>query len=245
MTILVNKNQFIPYFLDPISKITERCVINISPKGLTCVGSTEDDTIILIAGLFIKTGLEDDEKIKLNIGNVKKIINVLKQVEEDEIELDVSDSVLKYKSDKVKFRMHLLDNGIIESPNINVSKLNQLPFGTDFTLSKEAVDNVLKGSLFSTDSNKIYLYTRDKQIYGELADKKIQNIDTIEYKIAETYNGDDFTGDMPIDMEIFRILKGLKFESIHVKASNQPKVLLMEISNDKSILKYILPTMTE
>ena len=234
INIKLNKPLFVSRFLEPLSKITERCIINIKPNGVVSVVTTEDDNIILLAILSVKNCIDSTETIKLNISNIKKLTHILNCIKGDDIELFLDQNSLNYKSGKIKFKYHLLEDGIIRKPPIKIEKITQLPYDCSFDLTKDYFNLMLKGTLFANESNKIYFYTQDNTVYGELTDKKLQNFEGTEIKEI-----------LPINIDVFRMLKGLKFEKLKCKISNETGFLLVEVTEDQCALKYVIPAEVE
>ena len=79
-----------------------------------------------------------------NIPDIKKLIRVLDIVPANEVSLTINSNNISYSENGYKFRYHVLDDGIIKLPNINVNKINNLEFDTNFTVNRKILVFYLK-----------------------------------------------------------------------------------------------------
>ena len=121
---LKNKKDFVSNFLGPVSNLNDMCVIKISNNSITCTIAASDSTVVCKADLECETDVTGE--IILNIPDIKKLIRVLEIVPSNEIELKLNENNISYSKDGYRFKYHILDDGIIKLPNINVSKINNL-----------------------------------------------------------------------------------------------------------------------
>jgi len=240
MKIKINKNEIISKFLTPISKITDKCIINLQPDSIFALTNTDDGSIILYANLKVLTQLPENNKVILNIPDVKRLNRIFDCLNSDILDIEVNTNNLKYDTDDIKFVYHLLDDGIIQKSVISIDKISKLTFDCVFDLTSAKYNEILKGSTITTDSNKLYFYTKDNKVFAELTDKATQNLDSITFNIAETYVGSEIKQVLPISLEIFRLFSGLKADKIVVKINTKLKVLMFEISDSVVTLKYIV-----
>lgn len=244
MQIKIEKDVFADQFLSPLSKIVgdddsnKGCVINLSDNNINSVCNTKDGSIILLASIVIPTGLKTEESTHLNIFDIRKFIKLLDCIPEDEIRLQINNNNLTYKSNNINFKFHLMDDGVIRKSVASIDKINKLTFNNEFSITKFKLDEIMKISGFTEDSNKLYLNCDNGEIRGELTDKTKPNIDSVNIKIAESFTGDKFSN-IPISLDVLRKLSGIKFDLINVKINTQTKVLMMELSNNVCLLKYI------
>ena len=106
---------------------------------------------------------------------------------------------------------------------------------SDLDVTKERVDvidsmkkylqEILKASSFTTDTNKIYLYGQTDGVYCELGDKEKSNTDNINLKVADKVEGQPFNQVIPFNLDIFRVLTGIKFETARVGINLKFKVM--------------------
>ena len=62
-----------------------------------------------------------------------------------DIELNISSNNISYNKDGYKFRYHLLDDGIIKQPSLNIDKVNKLTFDTSFEVKENNLSTIFKG----------------------------------------------------------------------------------------------------
>jgi hypothetical protein len=244
MQIEINKDTFTGQFLSPISKIVgdddanKGCVIDVTPKNITSLCNTKDGQIILFSNITMETGLADGEQVHLNVYDIRKFIKLLDCIPEDIVKLQINSNHLAYKSSQINFKFHLMDEGVIRKCIVNVDKIDKLTFDSEFIITKSKLDEIMKISSFTEDSNKLYLNCDGVGVKGELTDKTKPNIDTVNIQMAESFVGNKFNN-LPISLDVLRKLSGIKFNDLNIKVNTQTKVLMMELSSNDCLLKYI------
>lgn len=244
MQIAINKEIFSNQFLSPISKIVgdddanKGCVIDVAPQKITSLCNTKDGQIILFSTINTPTGLVDNEHVHLNVYDIRKFIKLLDCIPEENVKLQINSNHLGYKSSKINFKFHLMDDGVIRKSIVSVDKIDKLTFDSEFILSKSKLDEIMKISSFTEDSNKLYLNCDGEEVKGELTDKTKPNIDTVNIQMAQSFVGNKFNN-LPISLDVLRKLSGIKFNDLNIKVNTQTKVLMMELSSNDCLLKYI------
>lgn len=236
---IFNKTDLVKKFLDPISRISEGCIVNIEKNTITNITNSTDLGVILYSKINLLK--ENQESIKLNIGNLKKFIKLINCTNQENIELLIDSNNIGYESDNLKFKYHMLEDNVLQNPKISLEKLQKLEYDTNFTLTNETISGILRGSSFGNDSNKIYFYTKDNQVYAELTDQTQQNIDSVTFKIAEKYNGTEIKTSLPFKLEILQIISSIfKLTNLETKINTKQKFLSFEIIQPDFELKYIV-----
>lgn len=240
MEIIVDRKLILNKFLIPLNKFTDQAIITLNKEYIDCVSYSTNDkqSIVFYSKLLIKSDITDPNDVKLNIGSVKKFINALNCVNYDIIKLTVEKNHIAYNSPETNFRFHLKEDGTIEKPTINLEKINAMDFDTEIEVTAEKIDEILKASNVSTDSNKIYLYVKDDIFYAELTDKNIQNLDTVTVMVTNQIIKSKLTEPVPLRLDIFRLLSSIKFDKLNIKLNNKG-VVVFEIKEDNYLMKYI------
>ena len=138
---------------------------------------TSADNSLILYAVYEQPLPNVNDKITLNVSDISKLIKILNCLEVKDIELSFEGNNIKYNSCDINFTFHLLADNILQEPGIDVKKVNELEFDFTFTMDNRSIVNLIKGSTFATDSNKIYFSTEDGNVYGELTDQQKQNID--------------------------------------------------------------------
>ena len=245
MKLKLNKTDIVDNFLNPVSKVTDKCIINLSEDLIYTLTNNSDETIILYSVYKSTNPLPNKEVHKLNVPDVKRLCRVFDCINEDVVEFDINSNNIEYTSDDVKFTYHLLEDGIIQNGLVSTDKIKSLAFDCSFNLKETKLAELLKGSSFASGSNKIYFSTRDKKVFAELTDKNIQNVDSISYLVSDSYTGADLVDILPMNLEIIRTFSGLKFKDIVVKINTKLKVLMFEINNSNCTMKYIVSALVK
>jgi hypothetical protein len=239
MQIIVNKKLILSKFLNPISKFTDQIILNLTKDSIDSISySTHDmQSVILYTKLNVKTDITEDN-LKLNIGSIKKLINAFNCINEDIIALNIANNSISYNSSTTNFKYHLKEDGTIERPPVSIEKIQQIKFDTQFSINSDKIDEILKASTFSIDSNKFYFYMKDNILFGDLTDKTIANLDSITIQITDKIGGEPLADQVPIKLDIFKIISSIRTDNLTIKI-NKKGVIMFEIKENDYILQYI------
>jgi hypothetical protein len=236
-----NKPHFIKSFLSPISKISDACILEIKGGKLSCLTCTSDNSIIFHIEYSIDGEFENNEV--LNCPDVKKLIKALDTIKSDEdVIFELDENNLSYRDKKLRFKYHLQEDGIIKRPKLSLQKLNDTEFNSSFILENDVVKELIRCSVFSSDSNKIYFSGDREGVNAELTDKIRNNIDTITLKVSELLQGDDIES-LALNFEIFRIMDISSCKEIKVKINNKIGLVLFELENNYNKMTYIMSSL--
>jgi hypothetical protein len=230
-----DKQTFISKFLSPLNKINENAVLRVNKDKISSLTSTSDSTLILHT--VYKCDNECESTI-LNIPDINKFIKVLSCTNEDALEIKFDKNCLVYKSNDIKFKYHLLEDGILSSPAVNVNKVKELDFDISFRVDCATVLNLLKGSTFTTDTNKIYFYTENECVYGKLTDMQKHNVDVYTQKLSDQHKG-ALAEPLPLSFEVIRMVSSIRFDYIDVHINAENNVYIFDISGNNYKLNYI------
>ena len=244
MKITINKETLINKFMVPISKMVEKCVISLYPDHAQCLVTTHDTNPILYAYVKTTCDLGEEKEVCLNLPNINKLNRMLNCITSNEIDLEVNSNNIEYNSPNMKFKYHLLEDGVIDKTPISIEKIKNLKFDSDFIIDKDKAADIMKGTAFATDSNKLYFYTKDGKVYAELTDKEISNTDSVSYFITDEFSGTEIKTPILIDLEIFKLFYGLK-DSIITKINTKNRVLLFKLEDTDYTLQYIVAPLTK
>ena len=238
-----SKIDFVRNFLSPISKISDASVLEIIDSKLNCLTCTSDNSIIFNIQYSIEGEFENNEA--LNCPDIKKLIKAIDTIKDDKLTFVLENNHLVYKDKNIRFKYHLHEDGLIKKPKLNLEKLKQTDFDSFFTLERDVIKELIKGSVFSSDSNKVYLYGNQTEgVYAELTDKTRNNIDTITLKISDTFKGETVKS-LPLNFEIFRIIDITNISELSVKVNNKLGLVIFEIQNNYNKMTYIMSSLVK
>lgn len=244
MEITVNNNQFKKLFLDQISKISDSGVLEINKSNIHCKTCTPDNSVILGIDFPIASKGDIEDKLFVNVGDVKKLIKAFDCVNEDNLTFKIEKNNILYTDKNIKFKYHLLENGIINQPKVNLEKLKALEFDCSFTLSDQKINELIKASTFASDTNKIYLTSYDNILKGDLTDKSRYNVDSFEVVISENFDGIKIEN-LCLNFEVFRIFSSSRFNALQCKISSKLGVVLFGFKNNIISTQYIISALTK
>jgi len=250
MQLKLDKKQILDYFLSPINNLTNSCTLDLDAKGITTLTHNTEtgNTIILYGVIETSTGLNKKDTKTINIPDVKRFKQMLDCVPGDEIELTVDSNSINYKSSGLNFKYHLWENGLGQTKLLNPDKINKLTFDSEFVLTSKKISEIIKASMvvpWPAETNKIYFYTKDDLVFGELTDRTTANLDSISFIISDEYEGKDLKDVLPIGLDIFRLFTGLKTQEMIVKINTELKVLLFELKEQNTTLKYLVSSLVK
>ena len=233
-------------FLSLVSKVCDNACIKIDKDKIYSITNSSDNTIVIFS--TYKQNNPDTEAINLNIPDINRLIRILGCVREENIALHIDTNCIKYNSPTVRFKYHLLEDGIISVPAVSIDKIKKLDFKYTLKIDREAVLSLIKGSSLVVDVDKLYLYVEDGNVYAEITDKESSNTDSYTQKISDGYtflgkSGTDTGFDqMSISFEILRIISGLRFNDIKIRINTDVNVLLFEVVIDNAKHNFICTT---
>lgn len=226
-------------FLDALSKINNSAIVRVSDSGtLTSLVSSPDNNLILHGEI---NSIESTINTTLNIPDLNKLIRVTEGINTESIEYIINNNNIEYSSPSIKFKYHLFDDGFLNSPNINIEKMLQLKCDVEFSITKQILNTIIKGSSFATDTNKVYLFTEDGNLKAELTDRAKHNTDMYCLTLGAT----EFNID-PVILSIDNIkLLSCINDCIKFSINTTYSVNVVDISNNSTKLKYILASLTQ
>ena len=154
-----NKDEFVSSFLSPLNKISNSCVLKISESGVSVLLSGADNTVVLY-GQYSKP-IDISSPTTLNIPDLGRLIKILQCIDEDTISLEIDVNHIKYLSDNIRFKYHLLEDGIIAAPPVSIDKIKKIEYDTAFIIPYSSLISLIKSSTFTVNLNKVYLMTKD------------------------------------------------------------------------------------
>ena len=228
-----NKKDFISNVLNPVSNLNDKTIIKIEKNKISSITASNDATLVL----YSETEVNIDADRSINIPDIKKLVRVLECVDTEHLDLEVSSNNIKYAGDNFKFTYHLLEDGIIKIPSINVKKINELKFDTTFKVTENMLSSLFKGSSFTTETNKLYIYVENNKVYGELGDKTRHNFQCV---LANEFTGTALTKTIPVNFETFRLINFNKCSDIEFAINVGFGVIKIVLNKDKTKLTYIV-----
>ena len=229
-----NKSDFVNTFLSPISKLAENTVIKVRDKEIVSVSSSSDGT--LIVNCTFKQENEVDETIFLNIPDINRLIKVLSCVETDDLNLLYDNNNIQYKSKQIGFKYHLLDDGIIETPSVDLNKIKSIDFPFRFKIGQQSINQLVKGSTFTTETDKIYFHVDDDNVMASLTDRQRHNVDCYTQCVAESYKGDLNGKELALSFETMRIISSIRFDDLIVNVNPELNVFLFQVETKSSTI---------
>lgn len=233
-------NSFNNTFLSLTSKICDSACIKIDKEKIFCITCSGDNTIVIFSTYNQKNDIE--QVINLNIPDLNRLSRTIGCIRDKDIDLEVDSNCIKYSSSNVRFKYHLLEDGIIAVPSVSIDKIKKLDFKYTFNLHKNDVLSLIKGSSLVTDVDKLYFYVEQGGVYAEITDKETSNTDSYTQKIADEYKGEDEFDQMSISFEVLRIISSLQFDSIKVRVNTDVNVLLFEVEIENVKHNFICTT---
>lgn len=239
---ILNKKNFLKNFLDPISRVNDLCTLTLQDGKIFNLNKTPDSSYSLYAqSVDVEYELDEDVlKRLISFADLKKFIKLFDCIQQDEnIELELHENNIEYKTSNVKFKFHLIDDKIVRSPNFNIDKINSINYTITFDIAKTVHQALIKSSTFITDSNKIYISTEDNNVIGEMTDKTRINIDTLATILSDKYEGKPLSEPLPFNFDLIRSLCFLKSDSIKTSINVDRSVIAFDVHDNNYKLKYI------
>lgn len=236
------RSKFIEEFLDPVSKVTDVVSFVAGTEGITAI-CMNDANIILFAK-YEDTKIE--ESTKLNIHDIKRFVRLMEIVDTEDVKLEVTSNTLNYKSPKMKFKYYLAEDAMIPLTKVSMAKISSLSFDCKFFIERTKVQEILKCSSVVNGSNKLYFtVAKDGGVAAELTDQQTAHSDSVSVSIVDDFEGKEVHTPLPINLDVFRIITGIKYDKVLVKINTELKVLMFEIQVGTTALKYIISSLVK
>ena len=234
---ITNRDNFIKNFLNPISKLTTMCTLDVEHDISTIVHNNSN---IFLKASYNITWDDHPQEGTLCLPDTIKLIKILSCLEEEEIRLKVDGNRIEYCNGKGnRFKYHLFDNSLSSNSPFDFNKINEIKNWSKFSLTRENNNSILKALPFVTETSKLYLTTEDENVFAELSDKKLQNVDSYTALIADEFDGDDLNYELILDVELFRLISTLSFDTAKVYINNEYKMLMMKLELNEATLTFV------
>ena len=231
-----NKDNFIQNFLNPVSRLHSTASLDINNNISTIVHNNSN--IFLKAEYKISWG-DHPEQGTVCLPDTIKLIKILSCLEENDIQLEIEENCIKYNSNINRFTYHLFDDSLTTTNPFNFNKINDITFNTKFKLTKEKNSAILKALPFVTETSKVYIKTENENIYAELSDKKLQNVDSYTALLANEYTGNELDYELILDIELFRLISTLSFNEANININNEYKMLMINLELENTNLTFV------
>ena len=231
-----NKKDFVSNFLGPVSNLNDACILSIEGNSISCTLASADATIVCKSKMEIDSDISD---VKLNLPDIKKLVRVLDIIPSAEIVLQINENNISYNKDGYKFKYHLLDDGIIKQPSLNVEKINKLNFNTKFTVKENDLNTLFKGSSFATETSKVYLYEEGDKIYSELGDRSRHNTDNFVCSLSDSFEG-NIEKPLPVNFDSFRLVSFNGSREVNFNINTEMGVITCLFKKGDAELIYII-----
>lgn len=230
-----NRSSFVNLFLNSIGKVAEDCIIQVEDEQISSLCSTSDGTLVQ----HIKYKNNNGFVQTLNIPDIKRFHKIVSCVETDTIDLAIQDNSVSYKSPTTRFKFYLLDDGILSGPPISVEKINGLDYDTEFNIQHSNLLELIKGSTFANETEKLYIYTdENNHVYGELTDKEKPNMDS--YCIRLTQDNNVSIKPLAFNFENIRIVSSTRCNSLKFRVNTSLSVVRVDIDHEDCYISYII-----
>lgn len=236
-----DRKLFLNGFLQPLSKINDSCVITVTSDGFSSVVSTTDASVILHS--VYNTELDTDTSLRLNISDIKKVIKAFECIQDNSFTVTIDKNNISYSGPEIRFKYHLLEDGIIIPPKVDVSKIASLSFPVTFNIQYKSLIDLLRGSTFATESNKLYIYSQDGKIYGDLTDKARHNVDNISLPLGE-YTGSPLES-LCLNFELIRIISSVRVKQLECKINPKLGVIMFQLLDGVVKTRYIASSLVK
>ena len=235
----LDKKDFAHSFLNIVGKAVDIASIKFSKEGAYVICNKPATSIILLGKYNYPIDIE--EEFSMNIGDIKKLLRVIDVIEEDTLTFKISSNSMSYKSKALQFKYHFLEDAIIPKVTTKKEKIESLELHSFFDVEYKKLQELLKASSFTVDSNKVYIYADEAGVHCELGDKEVSNTDSITVQISDVVEGQPITSVMPFNLDIFRVLSGIKFETARIGINLTHKVMVFNVKPTPEIeFKFII-----
>lgn len=253
--IKVSRDDFISRILSPVLQMGNICCIVVENDVMYCSCSASDTSKSQIA-MLAECNIETDitELTKINIGNPKKYMDILKMVNSDYITLYYDGVSLMYSSESNQntiisdFRFILLNT---DNNNLyDKETFDKIEYNTTIELFPEHIKMINQTSSSLHDIDKLYIKLEDEKVFVVITDKTYDGSDEIKILLSSSYQGDKFN-ELIISKDILSyVCFGLTSDVKCIMKISKLKIVSFEkqyYNNEKltSRVIYVIPTRVE
>jgi hypothetical protein len=247
-TIKISKS-FLEKILKSANKMSESCVLKLDTNGIYTVCTSADTGVILYARCNFSNVASSIKRI--NIISIKRFLSGLDCLgKENEFSIEYENNNIKCSNktgdnEFTEFKYYLVDDSIIRECGMDINKIANLNFDTEFVIPFSKIKQIMQGYAFASDVSKIYFYSENLEIYSEINDRTLQNVDNIKIKLSDSFIGDPMHTPVPINTEVFKNLSNTKSD-IRVRFNKDFKVFIFQNKNTDDVdLKYIVSALVK
>lgn len=247
MKISFDKKLMLDNFLTPLSRVSDDCSIKMTSNKLFSLVGNKTTNVILYCALNVPTGIPEDEEVALNVPEIRKLNQVFNCINSAVVDVEINDnaSLLRHKSPGISFKLHLVNDIVIEKCTIGLKTLNKMEYDSEFDLTGNKIAEILKGGVFASETEKVYFFTKDDNVYAELTDKSQTDIDEITYHIASEFEGSPINNPLPFSLDMLRLIVTTKPDTARVKVNTTYGFLVFEILTPETEMRYVISAFTK
>ena len=135
----------------------------------------------------------------------------------------------------------------MSKPGLNIDKINAFEFDMDFKVDANILNQIFKGAVFASETNKLYFYTEENKdgegfrLMAELTDRARHNTDNFTMCIGKV---DVELDPIPVNFDNVRLLNNISGE-FTVRVNKDFGVVVFEQDAEDIKLKYIISSLTQ
>lgn len=246
----VNRSDFINRILIPSSKLNEKVELTLDTDNTVySITKMESGTHKSQVTLYTESKIDilsrsdsGTNPVRLNIGDVRKIVSALNQIPDEEIEFEYDGTAICYESPAMSFRFALLVDEAMDKKTVAKSRIKAFVPKTSFVLESEVLKKLLAITTCMPTYDKMYLSAGSSGVRCLHTDKEQGASDKIEMVLSETFTGEPIGVEDSIIVceDVFRFVAMNRFEKCTVQIID-PGIVIFDINTGKSDMKYIVP----
>tara|TARA_B110000495_G_scaffold73649_1_gene63030 strand:+ start:7352 stop:8089 length:738 start_codon:yes stop_codon:yes gene_type:complete len=232
---ITDRPGFIDSFIGSITRVTEDCILDINSSNISCLCATSDGTLVQ----YNEFSHENTFDQIINIPDIKRLHKIMSCTSDNILTLNLDNNSISYKSPETRFKFYLLDDGILQPPAISLDKIKTLEYDNIFEIDHSRLTDLIKGSTFTNESEKMYIYTDDLgDVYGELTDKEKPNMDSFCVKLAS--NVSKPISPLAFNFENIRIVSSTRCDKLKFSINTTLSIIRVDIAQESCNISYII-----
>lgn len=235
---LILKKSEIQGFLESVGKISDSAVVEIKDNLVSSIVSSQSNSLFLWATLE----MDSDVDTTLNLPSISKLTKVLKMINDEEVSLKLTSNSLDYKDKNIKFKYHLHADGLLNKPKISIDKIKAFSYDVVINVNKKFLASILKTAAVFKDTNKLYVYTQDGELFWNLGDETLTGSDEFCVSSGEVdYTLDPFI----LDLDNVKLLSFGTEEEIVLNINSKMGFGNFQLVSNNVSLNYIVSSLTK
>ena len=251
----VGKTELSSRILVPSSRLSEQVRLVVDKAGLMYSLTAREShsgtkpQVLLYSETAVRVlewDREEDGPVVINLMDVRKLVNAMNQIADEDISLVFDGSAIMYDSPTISFRFGVMVEEAMDKLVLSRKTVGMLIESgkTKFKMECEVLKKLLSVTMCMTSCDRMKIYTVGNSVKCVHSDPQSGSSDRVEMIVSTSYTGSPIGPEdsVIVSEDVFKYLVSNRFDACEVSVSKNGSVLFT-IQDDKFAMRYIAPRM--